>query len=173
MDKLLFAKSIYEQVNQERDRLALKNNWLLTIYTAIISATIGGLSRFISNINDMQQYSKSVVNAIAVLFILSLSSGIIAAYFYFTFMLNNSKEYLKIDTYSNLILNDLKTDFICHGTVNRNLTDKQIIFITNNLFDVAKTNDKRNHAMSVCQIKILYCIIVSAALSIIAYCIML
>ena len=167
MDKLLFAKSIYEQVNQERDRLALKNNWLLTIYTAIISATIGGLSRFISNINDMQRYDRSVVNVIAVLFILSLSSCIIAAYFYFTFMLNNSQEYLKIDAYSNLILNDLKTDFICHGIVNRNLTDKQIIFITNNLFDVAKTNDKRNHAMSVCQIKMLYCFAISASLSII------
>lgn len=173
MDKLLFAKSIYEQVNQERDRLALKNNWLLTIYTAIISATIGGLSRFISNINDMQRYDRSVVNVIAVLFILSLSSCIIAAYFYFTFMLNNSQEYLKIDAYSNLILNDLKTDFICHGIVNRNLTDKQIIIITNNLFDIAQINDKRNHEMEVCQIKMLYCFAISASLSIIAYCIML
>lgn len=48
MDKVLFAKYIYEQVNQQRDRLALRNNFLLTIYTAITSATIGGVFRFLN-----------------------------------------------------------------------------------------------------------------------------
>ena len=45
--------------------------------------------------------------------------------------------------------------------------------MSNNLFDIAQINDKRNHEMEVCQIKMLYCFAISASLSIIAYCIML
>ena len=105
-----------------------------------------------------------------ILFILSLTSSIFSAYFYFTFMLNNKQEYIKIDVLSELIIKD---EFARHKVINRNLTDQQIIIITNNLFDIAQINDKRNHEMEVCQIKMLYCFAISASLSIIAYCIML
>ena len=170
MDKVLFAKYIYEQVNQQRDILALRNNFLLTIYTAITSATIGGVFRFINNIH---KYSKCSINIMVILFILSLTSSIFSAYFYFTFMLNNKQEYIKIDVLSELIIKDLEDEFARHKVINRNLTDQQIIIITNNLFDIAQINDKRNHEMEVCQIKMLYCFAISASLSIIAYCIML
>ena len=88
-------------------------------------------------------------------------------------MLNNKQEYIKIDVLSELIIKDLEDEFARHKVINRNLTDQQIIIITNNLFDIAQINDKRNHEMEVCQIKMLYCFAISASLSIIAYCIML